>query len=243
MALADQAGLEYVDLAEAEPVRRSPRCCRRISRPGTRPSPSASSQTTCCSSRSPTLATWARRTTCASPSATTSASPSPSRPTSSGRSRSSTGRRSRSTDSGAEIEELFDAVAQREDIAEATDDTPAVKLVHATLAQAIEDGASDIHFEPQEEDMIVRARIDGVTRPIATIPKHDAARRDQPPEDHGRPRHRRAPRAPGRPRLDQLRRQPARPAHRDHADHARRAGRAPDHAPRGQQASTWASSA
>jgi len=53
------------------------------------------------------------------------------------------------TDSGAEIEELFDAVAQREDIAEATDDTPAVKLVHATLAQAIEDGASDIHFEPQ----------------------------------------------------------------------------------------------
>ena len=75
------------------------------------------------------------------------------------------------TDSGAEIEELFDAVAQREDIAEATDDTPAVKLVHATLAQAIEDGASDIHFEPQEEDMIVRARIDGVTRPIAGIPK------------------------------------------------------------------------
>jgi type IV pilus assembly protein PilB len=43
--------------------------------------------------------------------------------------------------------------------------------VHATLAQCIEDGASDIHFEPQEVDMIVRARIDGVTRPVATIPK------------------------------------------------------------------------
>jgi type IV pilus assembly protein PilB len=66
---------------------------------------------------------------------------------------------------------LFDAIAEREDIAEATDDTPAVKLVHATLAQAIEDGASDIHFEPQEQDMIVRARIDGVTRPVAEIPK------------------------------------------------------------------------
>jgi type IV pilus assembly protein PilB len=65
----------------------------------------------------------------------------------------------------------FDPLAQREDIAEAGDDTPAVKLVHATLAQAIEDGASDIHFEPQEEDMIVRARIDGVTRPVAQIPK------------------------------------------------------------------------
>jgi type IV pilus assembly protein PilB len=46
-----------------------------------------------------------------------------------------------------------------------------VKLVHATLAQAIEDGASDIHFEPQEDDMIVRARIDGVTRQVAQIPK------------------------------------------------------------------------
>jgi type IV pilus assembly protein PilB len=66
---------------------------------------------------------------------------------------------------------LFDPIAQREEIAEIDDDTPAVKLVHATLAQAIEDGASDIHFEPQEEDMIVRARIDGVTRPVAEIPK------------------------------------------------------------------------
>ena len=65
----------------------------------------------------------------------------------------------------------FDPVGQREDIAESSDDTPAVKLVHATLAQAIEDGASDIHFEPQEDDMIVRARIDGVTRPVAQIPK------------------------------------------------------------------------
>jgi type IV pilus assembly protein PilB len=74
-----------------------------------------------------------------------------------------------SSDEQAEL--LFDTVTQREDIAESTDETPAVKLVHATLAQAIEDGASDIHFEPQEDDMIVRARIDGVTRPVALIPK------------------------------------------------------------------------
>ena len=52
-----------------------------------------------------------------------------------------------STDEAVEL--LFDPVTQREDIAEAGDDTPAVKLVHATLAQAIEDGASDIHFEPR----------------------------------------------------------------------------------------------
>ena len=94
----------------------------------------------------------------------------------------------------------FNPIAQREDIAESSDDTPAVKLVHATLAQAIEDGASDIHFEPQEADMIVRARIDGVTRQVRPDPEADAARRDQPPEDHGQPGHRRAARAAGRPR-------------------------------------------
>jgi type IV pilus assembly protein PilB len=70
-----------------------------------------------------------------------------------------------------EVEELFLGLAGREEISEAAVDTPAVKLVHTTLAQAIEDGASDIHFEPQEEEMLVRARIDGVTRPVATIPK------------------------------------------------------------------------
>src|SRR5438046_863060 len=61
--------------------------------------------------------------------------------------------------------------AKREEISEAGGETPAVKLVHTTMAQAIEDGASDIHFEPQEQDMVVRARIDGVTREVATIPK------------------------------------------------------------------------
>ncbi|HEV8097549.1 MAG TPA: GspE/PulE family protein [Gaiellaceae bacterium] len=69
------------------------------------------------------------------------------------------------------VELTFDPTSERQDISDAGDDSPAVKLVHATLAQAIEDGASDIHFEPQETDMIVRARIDGVTRPVAQIPK------------------------------------------------------------------------
>ena len=75
-------------------------------------------------------------------------------------------------DQDEETEEAaFERAAQREEISDAGGETPAVKLVHTTLAQAIEDGASDIHFEPQENDLIVRARIDGVTRTVATIPK------------------------------------------------------------------------
>jgi type IV pilus assembly protein PilB len=68
-------------------------------------------------------------------------------------------------------ESAFERAAQREEISDAGGETPAVKLVHTTLAQAIEDGASDIHFEPQENDLVVRARIDGVTRTVANIPK------------------------------------------------------------------------
>ena len=49
---------------------------------------------------------------------------------------------------------------------------PIVNLVNAVLRRAIEDGASDIHFEPQAKQMLVRARVDGVMRPVISIPRH-----------------------------------------------------------------------
>jgi type IV pilus assembly protein PilB len=48
---------------------------------------------------------------------------------------------------------------------------PAIKLVNQVIARALEDGASDIHFEPQAKNMVVRARIDGVTRKLMEIPR------------------------------------------------------------------------
>jgi type IV pilus assembly protein PilB len=48
---------------------------------------------------------------------------------------------------------------------------PAIKLVNSVLSRAIEDDASDIHFEPEAKELVVRARIDGVTRRLTTIPK------------------------------------------------------------------------
>ncbi len=38
------------------------------------------------------------------------------------------------------------------------------------LAQAVEDGASDIHFEPQAKELMVRFRIDGVLHEIMSVP-------------------------------------------------------------------------
>jgi type IV pilus assembly protein PilB len=50
-------------------------------------------------------------------------------------------------------------------------DAPLVRLVNSILFQAAEDGASDIHFEPQEDALIVRFRVDGVLHEVQRIPK------------------------------------------------------------------------
>ena len=60
---------------------------------------------------------------------------------------------------------------EREEIWEAATGVPAVRYANSALSAAIEDGASDIHFEPEEDRLVVRARVDGVLREITTIPK------------------------------------------------------------------------
>jgi len=50
-------------------------------------------------------------------------------------------------------------------------DVPLVRLVNSVLFQAAEDGASDVHFEPQEDALVVRFRIDGVLQEMQRIPK------------------------------------------------------------------------
>jgi type IV pilus assembly protein PilB len=52
---------------------------------------------------------------------------------------------------------------------EADQDAPVIKLVHSIMAQAVQQGASDIHVNPEEGDMRVLFRIDGVLFPAATI--------------------------------------------------------------------------
>jgi type IV pilus assembly protein PilB len=71
-------------------------------------------------------------------------------------------------------EEAFASVSDDQDDLEADDgisDGPIVRLVNSIIFQAAEDGASDIHFEPQEDAVIVRFRIDGVLRVMQQVPK------------------------------------------------------------------------
>ncbi len=53
-------------------------------------------------------------------------------------------------------------------------DAPLVRLVNSIIMQAAGDGASDIHFEPQEESLTVRVRVDGVLTEAQRIPKRMA---------------------------------------------------------------------
>jgi len=57
------------------------------------------------------------------------------------------------------------------DIREQMDEAPIVKLVNSIMAQAADDGASDIHFEPQAKEMLVRFRNDGVLHEVMSIPR------------------------------------------------------------------------
>ena len=51
-------------------------------------------------------------------------------------------------------------------------ETPIVKFVNLVLYQAIKDRASDIHFEPFEDEFKIRYRVDGALYEMAPPPKH-----------------------------------------------------------------------
>jgi type IV pilus assembly protein PilB len=50
------------------------------------------------------------------------------------------------------------------------EDAPVIKLVYSLLAQGVGEGASDIHLEPEEGELRVRFRVDGVLREAAHVP-------------------------------------------------------------------------
>ena len=71
-------------------------------------------------------------------------------------------------------DELVEGELEESDDLEADDgvsDAPLVRLVNSIILQAAEDGASDLHFDPQDDALVVRLRIDGVLHEVQRIPK------------------------------------------------------------------------
>jgi type IV pilus assembly protein PilB len=69
---------------------------------------------------------------------------------------------------GFEVEKEEEAKPKREEIIETA---PAAKIVQSLFKRAVREKASDIHVEPEEDDVVVRFRIDGILRQIIILPK------------------------------------------------------------------------
>ncbi len=71
-------------------------------------------------------------------------------------------------DIGNEVDlfSLAEELPQTEDLLAADDDAPIIKLINAMLSEAIKEGASDIHIETFEQDLVIRFRVDGVLKEV-----------------------------------------------------------------------------
>jgi type IV pilus assembly protein PilB len=70
------------------------------------------------------------------------------------------------------IEDISDEEEESEEdlsLNDADATAPVIKLVHSIVAQAVQQGASDIHINPEEGDTRVLYRVDGVLTPTATV--------------------------------------------------------------------------
>jgi type IV pilus assembly protein PilB len=65
--------------------------------------------------------------------------------------------------------------ASEADLKKMAEDLPVVRIVDTLLRHAIIQGASDIHIEPMETEVLVRYRIDGILHDAMTLPKHAAS--------------------------------------------------------------------
>jgi general secretion pathway protein E len=69
-------------------------------------------------------------------------------------------------ESAVDLSRLMQDIPAVEDLLEAANDAPIIRMLNALLTQAAKDGASDIHIEPYERNSSVRFRVDGTLREV-----------------------------------------------------------------------------
>ncbi|VAW95336.1 General secretion pathway protein E [hydrothermal vent metagenome] len=70
-----------------------------------------------------------------------------------------------------DLTSIAQELGEPEDLLEAEDDAPIIRLINALLTQAVKENASDIHIEPFENRLLVRLRVDGVLREVLSPPR------------------------------------------------------------------------
>jgi general secretion pathway protein E len=69
-------------------------------------------------------------------------------------------------ESAVDLSRMMQDLPAIEDLLEASNDAPIIRMLNALLTQAAKDGASDIHIEPYERSSAVRFRVDGTLREV-----------------------------------------------------------------------------
>ena len=70
-----------------------------------------------------------------------------------------------------DLDTLAHELEEPQDLLEADDEAPIIRLVNSLLFRAAKERASDIHIEPMERELVVRFRVDGVLQEIIKPPK------------------------------------------------------------------------
>lgn len=71
-----------------------------------------------------------------------------------------------------DLASLAESIPEPQDLMEAEDDAPIIRLLNALLTQAVRENASDIHIETFEQRLSIRLRVDGVLREVLQPPKN-----------------------------------------------------------------------
>ncbi|MEI2678104.1 MAG: type II secretion system ATPase GspE [Burkholderiaceae bacterium] len=69
-------------------------------------------------------------------------------------------------ENAVDLSRMMQELPAIEDLLEASNDAPIIRMLNALLTQAAKDGASDIHIEPYERSSSVRFRVDGTLREV-----------------------------------------------------------------------------
>ena len=70
-----------------------------------------------------------------------------------------------------DLETVAHELEEPTDLLDADDEAPIIRLVNSLLFRAVKERASDVHINPEEKDISVRYRIDGVLREVIRPPK------------------------------------------------------------------------
>jgi len=74
-------------------------------------------------------------------------------------------------DDKLDLSGVAEALPEPEDLLDAEDDAPIIRLINVLLARAVKQNASDIHIEPFESRLLIRIRVDGILQEVMQPPR------------------------------------------------------------------------